>query len=209
MSIFKVKSCHGSQLECRQDAKNAIQRKTSDMSVEPSDNNGQQSSTPLEGSWRGAEPLNPVAPEAFAAPAYAPQTHQPYLPGDYAGQPFYAPPQPQYMPSPAMYPHQQRNGSHTSLILGIIALSFTIMLGWIPLIGILGVGIGIGLGIPAIIQGGKEGVNGTIGRVLGWVAIGFSALFITFYMVAFAGGMSSSNVGPAQPSSHTSATKSV
>lgn len=108
-----------------------------------------------------------------------------------------------------MYPHQQRNGSHTSLILGIIALSFTIMLGWIPLIGILGVGIGIGLGIPAIIQGGKEGVNGTIGRVLGWVAIGFSALFITFYMVAFAGGMSSSNVGPAQPSSHTSATKSV
>jgi hypothetical protein len=120
-------------------------------------------------------------------------------------------PQPQqYFPSPAMYPHQQRNGQYTSLVLGIIAVSFAIFLGWIPIIGIVGVGIGIGLGVPAIAQGSKEGVNGMVGKVLGWVAICFSVLFITFYMVAFAGSIGTSDRGSVPPTSPpTSNTKNV
>jgi hypothetical protein len=116
----------------------------------------------------------------------------------------------QHSPSPAMYPHEQRNGGYTSLVLGIIAVSFAIFLGWIPFIGILGVGVGIGLGIPAIIQGGKEGANGMVGKVLGWVAICFSALFITFYMVALSGSIGSSNGDHRSPSlPPASNTKSV
>jgi len=78
-----------------------------------------------------------------------------------------------------------RKSASNSMTMGIIAASVAVLIGWIPFFGLLGVAGGIGLGIPAILQAKRaerNDINATVGKVLGWFAIGFSVLWVITYL---------------------------
>lgn len=76
-----------------------------------------------------------------------------------------------------------------SMVMGIIAACAAVLIGWIPILGLLGVAAGVGLGIPAIFQAknaesnGAGGTNSKTGKVFGWVAIGFSIFWVLIYVL--------------------------
>lgn len=157
--------------------------------------------------------IPPVPPQAPSSPAYG------YMepPAGYGPQqPLSAPP----LPPPALYGEPQYLGfidgypahgqslraprqqdASNSLIMGIIGAALAVLIGWIPIFGLVGVAGGLGLGIPALIQGrrAEEGdATATWGKAMGWVAIAFSILWValyTFLIVAGALSGSSSDYG--------------
>jgi hypothetical protein len=82
--------------------------------------------------------------------------------------------------------------------MGIIAACLAVLIGWIPFFGLLGVAGGIGLGIPALFAAKRAEENGakaTTGMALGWVAIGFSILWVMIYVFLIVVGALSDESG--------------
>ena len=91
---------------------------------------------------------------------------------------------------------QMEGGKYATngLVLGCIGTFCAVFLGWIPFLGLFGVAAGAGCGIPAVLQGKKAeqyNVSGRAGIILGWIAIGFSALWTALYMLLMFIGMAS------------------
>lgn len=143
------------------------------------------------------------APASYGAPyvqnGYS-GVQAPYQPGYNTGQPYYGAGVPQGYPS-AFQQGPSEAGSKdaaTSLTMGIIAAFLGILIGWIPFFGLLGVAGGVGLGIPAILtakSAERNGVDSTWGKALGWVAIGFSILWVFVYTLIIFVGITSDHRG--------------
>ncbi|WP_138413301.1 hypothetical protein [Sinomonas gamaensis] len=94
---------------------------------------------------------------------------------------------------------RMEGGKHAQngLILGIVGAFFAVMIGWVPFIGLLGVGVGVGCGIPAILQGKKAevyNVSGRPGVILGWVSIVAAIAWTTIYLIIIVLGAVGSSV---------------
>ncbi|BCW36046.1 hypothetical protein StoSoilA2_21020 [Arthrobacter sp. StoSoilA2] len=75
--------------------------------------------------------------------------------------------------------------AQNALVLGIVGAFFAVMIGWIPLVGLLGVGAGVGCGVPATVQGKRAelyNVSGRAGVILGWTAIIVASAWTTIYV---------------------------
>lgn len=147
---------------------------------------------PLYGSpaQYGAPYVEPAYASAQQGYQQPPNQYQQQQYGGYGQQPQqgYGNHYPAYPQSPAEI---GRQAASTSLTMGIIAACLAVLIGWIPFFGLLGVAGGVGLGIPAILgakRAEENGVNATWGKSLGWVAIGFSALWVALYVFLFVVG---------------------
>lgn len=117
-------------------------------------------------------------PQSGYQQGYGQQVQPPYQ-GGYVQQPGYGTYGQQ---TPAEIGRQSASNSTT---MGIIAICLAVVIGWIPFFGLIGVAGGVGLGIPAIMQAKRaeqHGVKGSAGAVCGWVAIGFSVLWVMGYL---------------------------
>lgn len=130
-------------------------------------------------------------PQPQSAPAYGPAPTAQYPQSPYQGLvQQYHPQTPGYQGYPAQgYPNALNPGAQaasTSMTMGIIATVMTVLIGWVPLFGLLGVACGVGLGIPALLSAKKaeqQGYSAVAGKALGWVAIGISALWVAAYII--------------------------
>lgn len=162
------------------------------------------------------EPLAPYAPPVqqqqppspYGEPAYsgaqqgyqqAPQDQSPY-----AGYGQQQPQQGYYQNAPSAYGAQPtpaevgRQAASNSQTMGIIAVCLAVLIGWIPFFGLLGVAGGVGLGIPALFAAKRAEENGakaTVGTALGWIAIGFSILWVMIYVFLIVVGALSDESG--------------
>jgi hypothetical protein len=130
----------------------------------------------------------PQGPQPLPYQSQAEQVYQQSIPG--------YPSYPGYGNQPAVHPGQQ--AASTSMTFGIIATVMTVLIGWVPFFGLLGVACGVGLGIPAILSSKKaeqQGYNAVAGRSLGWVAIGVSGFWVAVYIFLMTiGAMADSSV---------------
>lgn len=139
--------------------------------------------------------------------SYAAQQAAPYGFQPYSESSSYAPQQPapvfypgqEYMAPYGQYPLQRSEAKQLAsngLTMGVIGACLAILIGWIPIFGLVGVAAGLGLGIPAILQSSKSsrlGGEATAGKVTGWIAISFSLLWVAFYMWLMMIGAASGN----------------
>lgn len=146
----------------------------------------QQSSPYGEPVYAGAQQGNQQASD---------QHQSPYSGYDQQPQQGYQNAFPAYAQSPA---EVGRQAASTSQTMGIVAICLAVLIGWIPFFGLLGVAGGIGLGIPAILgakRAEENGAKATTGKALGWVAIGFSVLWVFLYTLLIVIGVASDESG--------------
>ena len=161
-----------------------------------------------------APPQPLQAPSVASNDGYGNSYGSPYAPPQVAPQPF-----PQEYPSspgvtygqspaPVFYPgggnphygqYQYKTPAQqlasNSMTMGLIGFCLTLLIGWVPIFGLVGVAGGLGLGIPAILQSSKAsrlGEEAVAGKILGWLAVAFSVLWVVFYMSLFMIGAVSS-----------------